>query len=212
MDTKADVAIIVSDHCAEVLEVNADDPSQERFFYTESSFDEDHPPSMSFYMLCKTYQWFSRGKVAAWFAAAFGLKDDDDDARILAEVEKNPHVRGLLERRRAQRGDRPATPRVFYELPRRDTRLTLDFEAYSAKNSPLHRPKSVQLQEPINNSLEKAKKHGRYSPEQFSEWMRSSSGFFSEDQLMRVHDTQMKDTIRLCSSTSDLEIKIPKFK
>ena len=122
----------------------------------------------------------------------------------------------MLEEHRKSK-ERPATPKVFYQLPKRDTVLTLELDykgIYSSKtdNDAGDDASVDDVDDDDDNDVEvrndkSTKKVNRtYSSESVSAWMRRSSGVISDDHLRLFHAKLLNDTVKLCSSTSDVHL------
>ena len=122
----------------------------------------------------------------------------------------------MLDRHRKSK-ERPATPKVFYQLPKRDTVLTLELDykgIYSSKadGDAANDGSDDNDDDDDDNDVEvrtdkSSKRINRtYSSENVSAWMRRSSGVISEDHLRLFHAKLLTDTVKLCSSTSDVHL------
>ncbi len=111
--------------------------------------------------------------------------------------------------------ERPATPRVFYELPKRDTLLTLELNYKDMYSSPVKKSNDKSNDDESccdddgdvsgdDDKSTKMKLSRTYSSENVSAWMRRSSGVISEDHLTLFHAQLLNDAVKLCVSYNDV--------
>ena len=105
--------------------------------------------------------------------------------------------------------DRPATPKVFYELPKRDTLLTLELNYKDMYSSTTKKTNDESCDDDGDVSSDdekstKTKMSRTYSSENVSAWMRRSSGVISEDHLTLFHAQLLNDAVKVCSSFNDV--------